>query len=206
VWALNTSTYRLERSPVSAAFSTGVKPVFKLTTRLGRSIRATANHRFHSMEGWRRLDELHVSSRIAIPVALSGSHADVDRALERRGRAEVTGVATLTRRDASPALATSDIYWDEIVSIERDGEEEVFDLTVPDLHSFVANDIVVHNSIEQDADLIMLLFRPEYYEPDKEELKNKAEVIVAKNRNGPVGEVKMAFFNSHMRFESLTRM
>jgi replicative DNA helicase len=42
--------------------------------------------------------------------------------------------------------ATSDILWDEIVSIEPDGEEEVFDLTVPDLHNFVADDIIVHNS------------------------------------------------------------
>jgi replicative DNA helicase len=210
VWALNTSTYRLERSPVSAAFSTGVKPVFKLTTRLGRSIRATANHRFHSMEGWRRLDELGAGSRIALPRSLSTvpTQSMSSGMLYRQNvsRERLARVATVTESETLSALATSDVYWDEIVSIERDGEEEVFDLTVPDLHSFVANDIVVHNSIEQDADLIMLLFRPEYYEPDKEELKNKAEVIVAKNRNGPVGEVKMAFFNSHMRFESLTRM
>lgn len=73
-------------------------------------------------------------------------------------------------------------------------------------HKPMMSDLRESGSIEQDADLIMLLFRPEYYEPDKEELKNKAEVIVAKNRNGPVGEVKMAFFNNHMRFESLTKM
>ncbi len=73
-------------------------------------------------------------------------------------------------------------------------------------HKPMMSDLRESGSIEQDADLIMLLFRPEYYEPGNEELKNKAEVIVAKNRNGPVGEVKMAFFNSHMRFESLTKM
>lgn len=73
-------------------------------------------------------------------------------------------------------------------------------------HKPMMSDLRESGSIEQDADLIMLLFRPEYYEPGNEELKNKAEVIVAKNRNGPVGEVKMAFFNNHMRFESLTKM
>lgn len=72
-------------------------------------------------------------------------------------------------------------------------------------HKPMMSDLRESGSIEQDADLILLLFRPEYYDPGNEELKNKAEVIVAKNRNGPVGEVRMAFFNSHMRFESLTK-
>jgi replicative DNA helicase len=195
VWALNTSTYRLERAPVSAAFCTGTKPVSRLTTRLGRTIRATGNHRFFTLDGWRRLDELTVGDRLAVPA--HGRAGTTARLRSARANGGSTAVAEPTTR--------GDVLWDELVAIEADGEEKVYDLTVPDLHSFVANDIVVHNSIEQDADVIMLLFRPEYYEPDKEELKNKAEVIVAKNRNGPVGEVKMAFFNSHMRFESLTR-
>ena len=52
----------------------------------------------------------------------------------------------------------------------------------------------------------MLLHRPEYYEPDKPELHNKAYVIVAKTRNGPTGEAELAFIKSQMRFESCTRM
>lgn len=203
VWALNQTTYRLERAPVSAAFCTGVKPVFRLTTRQGRSIRATANHRFFTVSGWRRLDELGSGERIATPRELIPGPG-VSR--QNLGRERAARVAQVLELEPLAALATSQVYWDEVVSIEPDGEERVYDLTVPDLHCFVANDVVVHNSIEQDADLIMLLFRPEYYDPGNEELKNKAEVIVAKNRNGPVGEVKMAFFNSHMRFESLTRM
>ena len=43
-------------------------------------------------------------------------------------------------------LATSEIYWDEIVSIEHVGEKQVYDLTIPDTHNFVANDICVHNT------------------------------------------------------------
>ena len=43
-------------------------------------------------------------------------------------------------------LATSDVWWDEIVAIEEDGEDETFDIEVPGLHNFVADDIVVHNS------------------------------------------------------------
>jgi replicative DNA helicase len=43
-------------------------------------------------------------------------------------------------------LAISDVYWDEIVSIESAGEEQVYDLTIPETHNFVANDICVHNT------------------------------------------------------------
>ena len=68
------------------------------------------------------------------------------------------------------------------------------------------SDLRESGSIEQDADMIMLLHRPEYYEPDNEELRNKAQLIVAKNRNGPTGDIKLHFERSQMRFESLTSM
>src|SRR5207248_1651644 len=54
------------------AFATGCKPVYKLTTRLGRSVRATANHKFLTIEGWKRLDELAPGMRMALPRRLPG--------------------------------------------------------------------------------------------------------------------------------------
>ncbi len=98
------------------------------------------------------------------------------------------------------ALAASDLYWDQISSIQPDGIEEVFDLTVPGPSNFVANDIVVHNSIEQDADTVMLLHRPEMYEPGQHE--GTLEVIVAKQRNGPTDTVTLTFLKQFMRFEN----
>src|SRR5260370_19936548 len=67
VLALNTDTWQLEPCVVSNAFATGRKPVYRLTTRLGRSIRATANHKFLAMQGWQRLDELSEGDLIAVP-------------------------------------------------------------------------------------------------------------------------------------------
>jgi replicative DNA helicase len=101
-------------------------------------------------------------------------------------------------------LATSDILWDEVVEIKELGEEEVYDMTVPEVHNFVANDIVVHNSIEQDADVVMFIHRPEVYKknPDPEE-QGIAEIIIAKQRNGPTGNVKLAFIKELTRFENL---
>jgi replicative DNA helicase len=98
-------------------------------------------------------------------------------------------------------LAISDVYWDGIDAIETDGIEEVYDLTVEDLHSFVAENVIVHNSIEQDSDLVMFLFRPEYYKSD--ERPGIAEVIVAKHRNGPTGMIELKFRRDHTRFYNL---
>jgi replicative DNA helicase len=103
----------------------------------------------------------------------------------------------------TPVEATvSDVYWDEVVSIEPDGTEDVYDLTVEEHHNFVANNIIVHNSIEQDADVVMFIYRDDVYNPDTER-KNIADIIVAKHRNGPVGEVSLYFQASQTRFHDL---
>ncbi len=65
------------------------------------------------------------------------------------------------------------------------------------------SDLRESGAIEQDADLILLLYRDEYYHPEKEEAKGKAEVIIAKQRNGPTGSVHLAFIGEQLRFEDL---
>ena len=111
-------------------------------------------------------------------------------------------VGNIVQSEKLVALANSDVYWDEIISIELDGEEEVFDLTVPKFHNFIANNIVVHNSIEQDADLVIMLYREEYYNPDTPD-RGIAEVIITKHRNGPTGIVKLIFDPQFTRFRNL---
>lgn len=99
-------------------------------------------------------------------------------------------------------LATSDIYWDEIISIDELGLEDVYDATVDLVHNFVANDIIVHNSLEQDSDLVFFLLRREYYDPyDK---PGQAELIIAKNRHGSIGSVNLSFRKEVARFENYT--
>jgi replicative DNA helicase len=110
-------------------------------------------------------------------------------------------VATTVKSPNLEMLAASDVYWDSIRSIEADGEDDVFDLTVDDFHNFVAANIITHNSIEQDSDLVMFLFRPEYYKSD--ERPGIAEVIVAKHRNGPTGMIELKFRRDHTRFYNL---
>ncbi|MBW4478021.1 MAG: replicative DNA helicase [Tolypothrix brevis GSE-NOS-MK-07-07A] len=113
-------------------------------------------------------------------------------------------VSEVVKSSDMAILSNSDIYWDEIASIESSGSEEVFDLTVPGLHNFVANNIVVHNSIEQDADLVIMLYRDEYYTPDTPD-RGVAEVIIAKHRNGPTGTVKLLFNPQFTQFRNFAK-
>ncbi len=64
------------------------------------------------------------------------------------------------------------------------------------------SDLRESGAIEQDADVVLMLFREDYYTPT-EENKGVAEVIIAKQRNGPVGTVKLAFIKEYTRFETL---
>ena len=66
-------------------------------------------------------------------------------------------------------------------------------------------DLRESGSIEQDADVVAFIFREEVYKPDDPELQGVAEIIIAKQRNGPIGRVRMAFLKSSTRFETMTQ-
>jgi len=66
------------------------------------------------------------------------------------------------------------------------------------------SDLRESGAIEQDADLVVLLLREEYYAPT-EDNKGIADVIIAKQRNGPVGTMKLSFIKEYMRFSDLAR-
>ena len=65
---------------------------------------------------------------------------------------------------------------------------------------FIANGIVAHNSIEQDADVVLFVYREEMYKKDDPEAKGKAEILIAKQRNGPTGDVKLTFLHEYTKF------
>ncbi|MGC9525277.1 MAG: replicative DNA helicase [Limnospira sp.] len=117
-------------------------------------------------------------------------------------RERATKLAQIVNSRQIAGLAESDIYWDEICAIAPAGETEVYDLTVPGLHNFVANNIIVHNSIEQDADMVIMLYRDDYYNPDSPD-RGITEIIITKHRNGPTGTVKLLFDPQYTTFRNL---
>jgi replicative DNA helicase len=161
--------WRAAARPATKVWRTGRKPVFRLVTRTGRVVRATANHPLRKLDGWQALGALQIGDRIAIP---------------------------RTYPDAAGA--------DAVASIEADGVEDVFDMTVPGTHSFVGNGIYLHNSIEQDSDLVAFLYRDDYYNPDSQ-AKGEAELILAKHRNGPLRTVRLSFIGHQARFANMAR-
>ncbi|MGB7341359.1 MAG: DnaB-like helicase C-terminal domain-containing protein, partial [Phototrophicaceae bacterium] len=114
-------------------------------------------------------------------------------------RERAAKLAGVVQSEELALLSQSDIYWDRIKSIEPDGEEKVYDLTVEPNHSFISNYIYVSNSIEQDADIVMFLYRDEVYN-EATEFPNQADVIVSKHRNGPTGVVSLYFEKSLTKF------
>ena len=65
------------------------------------------------------------------------------------------------------------------------------------------SDLRESGSIEQDADVVAFIHREEYYDRENEDVKGKAEIIIAKQRNGPTGSVQMAYLSDFTRFENL---
>ena len=127
-------------------------------------------------------------------------------ALYKRGvsRPRMQRLADITGDPWLADLATSDVLWDEVVAIQPLGPQPVFDATIDGTHNFIANGIVAHNSLEQDADVVMFLYRDEVYHPESPD-KGSAEVIIAKHRAGPIGTKRLVFLGQYTRFDNAAR-
>ena len=119
-------------------------------------------------------------------------------------RADLPRLAEVVPDPLLADLARSDVRWDTIVSITELGDEPVFDATVLGTHNFVADGIVVHNSIEQDADVVMFIYRDEVYNPESPD-RGTAEILVSKHRNGPTGMVRLAFLDHYTKFANMAK-
>ena len=126
---------------------------------------------------------------------------------ERLGKAmtrpSLSAVATALAVEELELEATNDVLWDCVAAIDPDGVEEVFDATVVGTHNFVADCIAVHNSIEQDADMVVLLHREDAYEKESPRA-GEADFIVAKHRNGPTATITVAFQGHYSRFVDMS--
>jgi replicative DNA helicase len=155
----------LYSAAMTKAFCSGKKEVYELVTQGGRRIKASANHPFYKSDGWTPLAGLKAGDLIAV-----------------------------YKNSGANKLDSSNILRDKIINIKRLGIKKVYDATVEKFHNFIANDIVVHNSIEQDADVVMFLYRKE-----DDELENVL-LKIAKHRNGPLKTIPLRFKGERIAF------
>jgi replicative DNA helicase len=244
VWSVD-EHYKLVKSNMTKVFFSGNKDTYKLCLRSGREVKASGNHPFLTVEGWKSLDELIVTDHVAVPdsfpempawpseiedvipeeiwkyisrtaIPQQGMTAQTFRdALSReyntatmimghdisRDRME-TIAKILTLDNKIHDLLTGEVLWDEVIAIEPLGVEPVYDATVETTHNFIANGIVAHNSIEQDADIVLFLYRDEVYHPDTPDI-GTAEIIVAKHRQGSSGTCRVGFISSYALFANM---
>jgi replicative DNA helicase len=199
-------------STVTHLWKKGVKPVFRVTTENGRVITCTNNHPFLTQRGYVALSNLTESDYIA-------SAWQLPNATQWESLREGDEMIRNTRSQTNP---DADIAWEKMCVVEPCGEEATYDICVPETGCFLAEGIVVHNSgaIEAEADIVSFIYRPAYYERkqavNSEDEENKdalrvdgeyeaeeAEIIIAKQRNGPVGTVKLAFIPKFAKFDNL---
>lgn len=145
----------------------GPRPVFRVRMAGGREVRATALHRLMGPGGWVRVQELGPGDHLALSGPAGGSSR---------------------RREPG-----TDLHWDTVADVTPEGTQEVYDLTVPGPSCWLADGVVSHNSgaIEQDADIVMFIHRDDS-DPDPAS-KGRADIIVAKHRNGPTNTVPLTF-------------
>jgi replicative DNA helicase len=161
-------SYAIEKKKLKKVFFlkfriTGIKPVYKIETKSNISILLTANHKFLCLNFWKRIDI--IEKRINIKINLSYFYKN---------------------------FFNKSIITEKLLKIKYIGLKKVYDFEYLKNKNFLKNGIILHNSIEQDSDIVLMLYRDEYYNQISTE-KNIAEIIIAKHRNGPLGTIKLEF-------------
>jgi replicative DNA helicase len=150
----------------------GIKPTYLITLENQVQIHLTANHRIFSKNGWIKVYQLTEGIEISCLIKKSNS--------------EKFSLENFTK----------------IKKIEYQGTNFVYDKTIPIYHNYFFEGILFHNSIEQDADIVIMLYREDSFQENI--LGNQIiEFIVAKHRNGPVGTAKLLFSPSITKFLNL---
>lgn len=179
----------------------GFKEVYKVTLQNGASIKVTGDHRMLTESGWQPLKQLRVGDRLGTPPRLLGPdeyepHNLVNHSFHQSANAVTAKtshslgvemmIATLPLHTDAREL---NVNWQEIIAIEPAGIEHVYDLTVEGLHSFVANNVIVHNCVYQEQ-IIQILSQLAGYTPGDADLVRRA---VSKKKASDIEKHKKIF-------------
>jgi replicative DNA helicase len=157
-------------------------------------------------EVWNKIGKALAANGITyrdLMIAMNSSFAIATRRFAP-GRPRLHRVAEMLDDRDLHSLATSEVFWDKIVEISSIGEQDVYDGTVSETHNFVVNLISLHNSLEQDSDMVILLHRPDAFERD-DPRGGEADLILGKHRNGPTKTITVAHQLHLSRFANMAK-
>jgi replicative DNA helicase len=179
-------TKRLKSLTLIGAYSkkilrTGVKNLFKITIFGEYDIELTAKHKLFTARGWNNVNVLKEHDAIAIFDKFNFTKSFLNKFNK---------------------LIFTDTIFCIIKSIKYLHTSLVYDLWFPSTKNFICNNIIVHNSIEQDADLVLMLYREDYYGKQKKNIC-VSELIIAKQRNGPIDSINLIFDPKIVGFSSV---
>nr|YP_010337694.1 replication helicase subunit [Sahlingia subintegra]UNJ17279.1 replication helicase subunit [Sahlingia subintegra] len=173
-------TNNIVLSSIKKIYNSQNKIVYQLVTKSGYYLEASANHRLLTKNGWKHLSVTKKGEYIAC-------------------------VKMYTKKASITSLTRSEYLkrkYDRIESIHIHKKADLFDIEMQTRHNFIANKIVVHNSIEQDADVVCMLYRQSYYNSEQN-IDDIAEISILKHRNGPTGTIELKF---HSQFAEFTQV
>jgi replicative DNA helicase len=172
------------------------------------SIQANTNVDTLPIEAWQQVRESMKQRNVTqrqMTTLRQTSHGGSSHFRFAPSRSQIADYANALGDTELAVIAQTDLFWDRVISIEDAGEEDVYDLTVPGPSCWLADGLVTHNSgqIEQDADLVAFIYREEYYDKETERA-GIADIIIAKHRNGAIGDVELTFAKEYPKFLNYT--
>jgi replicative DNA helicase len=168
-------------SNIKSLFSTGNYLMYTIIAFGHYEIKLTKNHKILTQYGWIKVDSL--------------SKVDLISLIDKYN--------FLWRQNTFSYIKMFSFFtFVQINKLFPSNQERVYDCWLPSTNNFIANGYVLHNSIEQDADLVLMIYRDKYYsnETDKNDI---TDIIIAKHRNGPVGTINLVFNSSTANFDNI---
>jgi replicative DNA helicase len=94
------------------------------------------------------------------------------------------------------------LVWDYLKFLVYRSIDSTYDIEVKNNSNYLSKNLLSHNSIEQDADIVLMLYREDYYNKDNSD-KGLTEIILAKHRNGPIGTINLIFDSKSLQFKNV---
>nr|ARO91213.1 replication helicase subunit [Flintiella sanguinaria] len=163
---------------------TGFKPIYQFKIFYNSSLELTSNHLILVSRQWKKLDSIEETDQVC----------NFLTNLNKNTKILNTCTFLFIKYNDKFEIGPRNTF------IKFSGNLKVYDLDVKLSHNFFVYNSVIHNSIEQDADLVCMLYRDSYYNLKNQENNNLTEVIITKHRNGPLGTVILCFDSIHMNF------